>query len=155
MTYRTEESYGEKALETVLKEYSVESLEADLRYAKEDLAVIKKYLQITDDHLEIVKKTPLRWYVEFRKEHNYSTKHINYYALAFQLPDIPDADKNARRMYPYNPNTDQGTHNKPFLGNEKKAAIEYAVSLSAKYGGCPIIGNAAELIKPQKDVIKI
>lgn len=155
MTYKTEENYGEKALESVLKEYSQESLTADLKYAQEDLAVIKKYLQITGDHLEMVKKTPLKWYVEFRKEHNYSTKHINYYALAFQLPDIPDSDKNARRMYPYIPNNTPGTHNMPFLGNEKRQAIEYAKSLSAKYGGCQIIGNAAELVKPVKETIKL
>lgn len=155
MTYNVTEYYGEKPQELLKREFSLESLERDIKYAEEDIHHIQKYLEVAKGQLALAMETSLKYYVEFRKEHNYSTKHINYIILVYQLPDIPDANKNARSMYLYTPQSDPGSHNKPFLGNEKKAAIEYARSLSKKYGNCEIVGNAAELVKPEKGVILI
>ncbi len=152
MTYSVTEHYGEKVRESVLKEYDTDSLERDIKYAEEDLKDIKEYLRITNDQLIKARGTRSKHYVEFRKEHNYATKHINYIILVFQLPDIPDADKNARRMYLYMPSSEPGGHNKPFLGNEKRQAIEKARSLSEKYNA-QIVGNAAELVKKKEVVV--
>ena len=152
MTYQIDKDYGKEVQEKLIKEYRQESLEGDIQRAKEDIKILQSFLIAAEQQLNIVKVTPFKHYVEFRKEHNYSTKHINYIILVFQLPDIPDADKNARRMYLYMPSSEPGGHNKPFLGNEKKQAIEYACMLSEKYNA-EIVGNAAELIKKKDAVI--
>ena len=120
---------------------------------------IALYIQVAEAQLERVMGCRFKWYVEFRKEANYATKHINYRHNVFRLPDIPDAEQNATRIYAYD-STDshaKGGFNNPFLGNEKNAAIEYALALSAKHGDCEIVGNAADLIKRPKpqDVIQL
>jgi hypothetical protein len=130
-------------------------LERDLLYAAEDLGVIQRYIEQISKHIETARSTRLNWYVEFRREHNHATKHTNYRIAAFQLPDITDAETRARRMYasiPYAANP-KGSPSNPFLGNEKRLAIECAREMSEKYDGCEIIGNAAELVKPVKGVI--
>jgi hypothetical protein len=154
MTYQIDKDYGKEIQEKLIKEYRQESLEGDIRRAKEDIKILQSFLIAAERQLNIVKVTPLKYYVEFRKEHNYSTKHINYIINIFQLPDIPDAERNANRMYSWSHDdcSRKGTHNSPFLGNEKKDAIAHALAMSAKYGNCEIVGNAAELIK-KKDVV--
>lgn len=156
MTYQVSKDYGEESRNALPKQYCVESLERELQNANDDLREIRLFIMKADHQLHIAKSTPLKYYVEFRKEFNYATKHINYIILIFQLPDIPDADKVATRMYVWRPEDvdGRGTHNKPFLGNEKKSAVEYAVALSIKYHA-KVVGNAADLVKPAKEVIKL
>lgn len=157
MTYNITEYYGPDPRARLLKNYQKDELQRDLTRAKEDLGEIALYIRVVENQIEITKAARFKWYVEFRKENNYGTKHINYRHSAFQLPDIPDADKNATRIYAYDYKNgkEKGGFNNPFLGNEKKGAIAYALELSAKYGNCEIVGNAADLIPKKKDVITL
>ena len=153
----TDQYYGKEPRDRLLKSFERDALMRDITRAKEDLADIAMYIKVAEEQLERVKQCRFKWYVEFRKETNYATKHINYHHNVFQLPDIPDAEKNATRIYAYDSRDShvKGGYNNPFLGNEKKEAIAYALELSAKYGNCEIVGNAADLIPKKKDVIQI
>jgi arginine utilization protein RocB len=159
MTTRCDQYYGEGVIATQLKDFDVESLKRDLKYAIEDRAQLDRYIKTTRDQIERAKVTTFKTYVEFRKEHNHATGHINYRIRVFSLPDIPDAIQTAREMSIRVPEIDgyhkeKGSWNNPFLGNEKKAAIEFAQKIVEKFPGCTVIGNAAELLK-KKDVIEV
>ncbi|MGD0535876.1 MAG: hypothetical protein ABR999_10645 [Methanoregula sp.] len=152
--------YGEEAQASQRKDFDTESLERDFKRAQEDKALIEKFIRITREQFERAKATPHKTYVEFRKEHNYSSGHINYRIRVYALPDIPDAQHNARELIIQCPELDgyhkeKGTYNNPFLGNEKKAAVEFAQTIIAKFPGCEVVGNAADLIPKKKEVIKV
>jgi hypothetical protein len=159
MTARCDQYYGEDVIATQLKDFNVESLERDLKYALEDRVQLDRYIKAIRDQIERAKVTTFKTYVEFRKEHNYSSGHVNYRIRVFSLPDIPDAMHAAREMSIRVPEIDgyhkeKGSWNNPFLGNEKKAAFEFTRKIVEKFPGCTIVENAAELLK-KKDVIEV
>ena len=128
--------YGKIPQEHIRKNFDVESLKRSIGFAQDDLKMIRQYIQAAQDQVAVAEKVTFRNYVEFRKENNYCTHHINYRFLVYRLPDIPNAHNVAdyeSLTVPELNGKEKGSFNNPFLGNEKKAAVEFARMLAKKY----------------------
>jgi len=157
MTYPIDQAYGKQPREYMRKIFDRDAIERDISRAKEDLGEIALYLREAEAQLDLIKATPLKWFIELRRQKNYGTGHTNITIHPYQLPDLPDAEKIAMKMYEHRPGVDKdkGTMNNPFLGNEKKAAVQAALLASARHGHCPIVGTGADLIPKQQEIIEI
>jgi hypothetical protein len=145
MTYSVNQDYGKEAQERVRREFHRKSVEDKMRYLDEDCNTIQDFTETAREQLALIDRTELIPEVQIDKDRNYATNHINYRINSYLVPQVPDGDK--MKVFCFY------GEGKIIAGGDaahRKEAIEYALELSRKHGGCKIVGNAAELCQKGK-----
>ena len=138
MTYNVEQDYGKEAVDRTQAEFNAEWLTNHLKYALEDKKIIERFIGIASEHLRVVNQTQFKIEVSIDKEKNYATGLINYRVNVYRVPLVLNGDK--MKVWDFYgegkifPRGDWPT---------KGEALQYAIDLSEKYGGCAIVGKAA------------
>jgi len=142
--------YGKEHTEQFKTEYDLSRVDNWIEWAKRDIRSIQEFLVAVTAQKAVIERTAFLPEVRLTKEHNYSTNHINYRVNSYLVPQVPGGDKHIVCPVDF--------QNKIIPGGDvahRKEAVALAQELSAKYGNCPIVGNAAGMVKPVKDVIKL
>jgi hypothetical protein len=141
------DNYGEHARSKIKDEFDADRLQREIGYARRDIVDIEKFVKEAEAQLEIIRATTFKRYIEFTKGHDYNAGKVDFSVSCYRVPQVPGNEK--LRVYEYD-------FSKRFVGNAKRAeAIEYVRQAQAKYPDAELIGNAASLIKPVKDVVQL
>ena len=141
------DNYGEYAREKIKDEYDADRLQRNIGYAMRDLQDIHKFIIAARDQIGNIAVTQFKRYIEFTKGRDYGAGKVDFSVSCYRVPQVPGNEK--LRVYEFD-------FSKRFVGNAKRAeAIEYVRQARAKYPDAELIGNAADLVKPEKGVIPI
>ncbi len=141
------DNYGEHARSKIKDEFDAERLQKEIGYARRDIADIEKFVKEAGAQLAIIRTTTFKRYIEFTKGHDYGAGKVDFSVSCYRVPQVPGNEK--LRVY-------ESDFSRRFVGNDKKSeAIEYVRQAQAKYPDAELIGNAAGLIKPVKDIVQL
>jgi len=141
------DNYGKDARVKLKEEYDQDRLERDIGYARRDIVDIERFVVEAVFQLSVIARTPFKRYIEFRKGHDHCVGKIDFSVTCYRVPQVPGNER--LRVY-------ENDFSKRFVGNAKRAeAIEYVRQAQAKYTDAELIGNAADLVKPVKEIVQI
>jgi len=141
------DNYGEHARAKIKDEFDADRLQKEIGYARRDIADIEKFVVEAVFQLSVISRTQFKRYIEFTKGHDYGAGKVDFSVSCYRVPQVPGNEK--LRVYEFD-------FSKRFVGNVKRSeAIEYVRQAQAKYPDAELIGNAADLIKPIKDVVQL
>ena len=141
------DNYGKHAREKIKDDYDADRLDREIGYAMRDVEDIKKFIIAARAQLATITNTQFKRYIEFTKGHDYGAGKVDFSVSCYRVPQVPGNEK--LRVYEFD-------FSKRFVGNVKRAeAIEYVRQARAKYPDAELIGNAANLIKPDKGIVQL
>jgi len=141
------DNYGEHARSKLKEEFDEGRIQREIGYARRDIADIEKFVVEAVFQCSVIARTPFKRYIEFNKRKGYSGGLVEFSVSCYLVPQVPGNE----RFHVH-----ENDFNRRFVGNVKrKEAVEYVRQALAKYTDAELIGNAADLIKPVKEVVQI
>lgn len=141
------DNYGEPARARLKDEYDADRLQKEIGYARRDIADIEKFVHEANVQSARIGMISFKRYIEFTKGHDYGAGKVDFSVSCYRVPQVPGNEK--LRIYEFE-------FSERFVGNVKRAeAIEYVRQAQAKYPDAKLIGNAADLIKPDKGIVQL
>lgn len=141
------DNYGEHARAKLKERFDADQLQRDIGYARRDVADIEKFIVEAVFQCSVIARTQFKRYIEFKKGRDYQFGKVEFSVSCYRVPQVPGNER--LRVY-------ESDFSRRFVGNVKRVeAIEYVRQAQAKYPDAELIGSAADLVKPKKEIVQI
>lgn len=142
------DTYGTQPREDLKRNFDAETIRRDIAYGERDIKDISQFITEARSQLAIIEQTKFKRYISVQKGHDYGLKKVDFSVSVYRVPQVPGNER--LRVY------EHGDDSRRFVGNDRrKEFITFVRDRMAKYPDAERIGNAAGMIKPEKEVVQL